>query len=103
MTNTVTTEYIEDLLNKAEVEEHIISGILNGEKSLVVSYKLENGWQIVEKAGLVNLPESMEIARRFARDKAASELEMLERYLLHSKLYEEQKLQAKLHEVNKLV
>jgi hypothetical protein len=43
MSNAVTREYIEDLLSKAEVKEHIIFSPSSGEKAVVVIYKLESG------------------------------------------------------------
>ena len=102
MTNTVTQQQIDALLEKAEIDEQIISFAIF-QKTLVTSYKLENGWQIVEKVDLIDPAGSIEIARKITRDKVSSELWELERYLLQNRLYEEKKLQAKLHEVNKLV
>jgi hypothetical protein len=100
MINTVTQQQIDALLDNAKTEEHLF----HGGKSLIISYQLQNGFTIDGRAAIVDLAGfDIEIGRKVARANAASQLWSLEGYLLQNRLYEKKKLQAELHEVNRLV
>lgn len=82
--NKVTKEYIEDLLNNAEVEEHLF----HGGKSMILSYKLQNGFVVDGRAAVVDLANfNIEIGRKVAKENAINQLWQLEGYLLQNKLY----------------
>lgn len=86
MTNTVTQEQIDALLDNATTEEHLF----HAGKSLIISYQLENGWTVDGRAAIVDLAGfDIEIGRKVARANAASQLWALEGYLLQNRLYEE--------------
>ena len=83
MTNTVTQQQIDALLDNAKTEEHLF----HGGKSWIISYQLENGWTVDGRAAIVDPAGfDIEIGRRVARQNAASQLWALEGYLLQNKL-----------------
>jgi hypothetical protein len=89
MTNKVTQQQIDALLDNATTEEHLF----HGGKSLIISYQLENGFTIEGRAAIVDLAGfDIEIGRKVARANAASQLWALEGYLLQNKLFEQQRI-----------
>lgn len=84
MSNRVTQEQIDRLLDNAETEEHVFYG-----KELVVSYRLvDRGGFTISGRGAVVDPKNfdLEIGRKVAREQAANQLWQLEGYLLQVKL-----------------
>ncbi len=84
MSNKVTQEMINALLDSAEVEEHVFWG-----KELIVSYKLvdRGGFTVTGRGACVDPANfDLEIGRQVARQDAENKLWQLEGYLLSVKL-----------------
>jgi hypothetical protein len=89
MTNTVTQQQIDELLDNATTEEHLF----HGGKSLIISYQLENGWTVDGRAAIVDLTGfDLKIGRLVAKQDAVRQLWALEGYLLQNELYERSKI-----------
>jgi hypothetical protein len=83
--NTVLKEQLEKLIDDAEVQEHVF----HYGKSLILSYKLKNGFTIDGRAAVVDLANfNIEVGRKIAREDAINQLWKLEGYLLQNKLLE---------------
>ncbi len=84
--NTITQDHIKRMLDGAKVEEHVF----HGNKELNVSYQLDNGFTITERAAVVD-PANFDLAtgRRIARKRAEDQLWLLEGYRLQCDLYRE--------------
>lgn len=73
----LTTDYINNLLDTAEVQEHTF----HYGKSFIVSYRLKNGFTVEGRSGLVNISNfDIEIGRKIAREDAFRQLTKLETY-----------------------
>lgn len=78
---TVTQEYINNLLDTAEVKEIVVF-----DKCLICAYKLENGFVIVESSACVD-PKNfdLDIGRKICREHVENKLWELEGYVLQQK------------------
>lgn len=82
--NTVTQEQIDQLLDEADIEEHIFHN-----KVLVADYSFPSrgGFTITGRAACVDPANfDLEIGRKVARADVAKQLWQLEGYLLQQKL-----------------
>lgn len=87
LSTSVSLEKIEDLLDKAETQEHTF-----WRKEHVISYKLESGFTVLGRSACVDPANfDLELGRKYARENAISQLWALEGYLLQNRLYEESK------------
>lgn len=78
----VTLSQLEDLLDKAETQEHIF-----WEKELIVSYKLESGFTVAGRAACVDPANfNLAIGQKIAREDAIKQLWVLEGYRLQLSL-----------------
>lgn len=83
MSNKITKEQLETLIDAADVEEHLF----HGGKSMVLSYQLESGFTIDGRAAVVDLANfDIEIGRQVAREDAINQLWQLEGYRLQLEL-----------------
>lgn len=75
---TVTQEYIDNLLDTAEVKEIVVF-----DKCLICAYKLTNGFVIVESSACVD-PKNfdLDIGRKICREHVENKLWELEGYVL---------------------
>ena len=78
---TVTQEYINELLDTAEVKEIVVF-----EKCLICAYKFTNGFVIVESSACVD-PKNfdIDIGRKICREHVENRLWELEGYVLQHK------------------
>lgn len=84
---TVTQEYIDDILNSAEVKEIVVF-----DKCLICAYKLRNGFIIVESSACVD-PKNfdLDIGRKICREHVENKLWELEGYILQEKSFKQSK------------
>ena len=76
--NKITKEQIENLLDSAEIDEHVFWN-----KDLVVSYKLPCGFSIIGRGACVDPANfDLEIGRNVARQQVEDKLWELEGYRL---------------------
>lgn len=78
---TVTQEYINNLLDTAEVKEIVVF-----DKCLICAYKLVNGFVIVESSACVD-PKNfdLDVGRKICREHVENKLWELEGYVLQQK------------------
>lgn len=78
---TVTQEYINNLLDTAEVKEIVVF-----DKCLICAYKLVNGFVIVESSACVD-PKNfdLDVSRKICREHVENKLWELEGYVLQQK------------------
>lgn len=83
MSNKITKEQLDALIDAAVVEEHLF----HGGKSMILSYQLESGFTIDGRAAVVDLNNfDIEIGRQVAREDAINQLWQLEGYRLQLEL-----------------
>jgi hypothetical protein len=82
--NKVKESYLVNMLLKADVQEHVFWG-----KTLVASYKLENGFTLIGVGSCV-CPNNFDsnIGRKVAFEDVLNQLWKLEGYVLQNKLHE---------------
>lgn len=78
---TVTQEYIDNLLDTADVKEMVVF-----DKCLICAYKLTNGFVIVESSACVD-PKNfdLDVGRKICREHVENKLWELEGYVLQQK------------------
>lgn len=83
MTNTVTQEQINELVEKAEVEY-----ATRFEKSLIATFKFENGWVETVDASCIDPANfNEEIGREIVMERIKNKMWELEGYALQKKVY----------------
>lgn len=84
MKNTVTQQQIDELLRKSDITVETVYG-----KVTIVSYKLPNGFVIVEASGAVDPANyDKKIGIEICRKRIENKLWELEGYALAKRLYE---------------